>query len=69
MEDLSFEKRIDKSKQILEKLMNPEITLSDSVKYYKEGITELEMANKLLEEAKLKFETYQNSDDRGSVNL
>lgn len=65
MENLSFEERIEKSKMILEKLMDPEITLSESVKYYKEGINELQVANKLLEEAKLKFETYQNSDREG----
>jgi exodeoxyribonuclease VII small subunit len=60
MSELSFEERIEKSKEILEKLMNPEITLSDSVAFYKEGTQELKEATKLLEEAKLKFELYQN---------
>jgi exodeoxyribonuclease VII small subunit len=62
MADISFEQKIEKSKEILEKLMNPEITLSDSVKLYKEGTDELKEAQKLLEEAKLKFELYQNEE-------
>jgi exodeoxyribonuclease VII small subunit len=62
MADISFEQKIEKSKELLEKLMNPEITLSDSVKLYKEGTDELKEAQKLLEEAKLKFELYQDEE-------
>ncbi|MFY9083038.1 exodeoxyribonuclease VII small subunit, partial [Aliarcobacter butzleri] len=43
------------AKEFLEKLSNPEITLSDSIKLYKDGIKELEVAQKLLDEAKLIF--------------
>ncbi len=57
-EEMSFEQKIAHAKEILEKLMNPEITLSESVTYYKEGIKELKEASKLLEEAKLAFEEY-----------
>jgi len=60
MSEMSFEERIEKSKEILEKLMNSENTLSDSVALYKNGTDELKEASKLLEEAKLKFEVYQN---------
>lgn len=56
MSEISFEDKIKKSKEILEKLMDPEITLENSVKFYKEGIRELKEAQKLLEEAKLTFE-------------
>jgi exodeoxyribonuclease VII small subunit len=63
MSDVSFEEHIEKSKEILEKLMNPEITLSDSVKLYKDGTDKLKEASKLLEEAKLKFELYQQGKD------
>lgn len=59
MSEVSFEEHIEKSKEILQKLMNPEITLSDSVVLYKDGINELQTASKLLEDAKLKFELYQ----------
>ena len=64
MSEMSFEERIEKSKEILEKLMNSENTLSDSVALYKNGTDELKEASKLLEEAKLKFEVYQNDDTK-----
>jgi len=56
-EKLAFEDKIIKAKELLEKLSNPQITLSDSVKVYQEGIKELEEAQKLLDEAKLIFTT------------
>ena len=51
-----FEEKIEKSKEILDKLMDPEISLDNSMKLYKEGIKELKEANKMLELAKLEFE-------------
>lgn len=60
-EELSFELKIEKAKELLEKLSNPEITLGDSLKVYKSGIKELEEAQKLLDEAKLVFTT-QNKE-------
>ncbi len=69
MKDANFEKSLEKSKEILEKLVNPEITLSESVTLYKKGMDELKNASKLLEEAKLKFETYQKDDNPQSDNL
>ena len=54
-EELTFEQKIEGAKEFLEKLSNPEITLSDSVDLYKKGIKEIEEAQKLLEEAKLHF--------------
>ena len=55
-EKLNFEDKIEQAKKHLEKLMNQDITLSNSVKEYKNGIKELEIAQKLLDEAKLQFE-------------
>lgn len=55
-EEKSFEEKIESAKELLEELTNPEITLSNSVKIYKEGIKELEEAQKLLDNAKLNFE-------------
>ena len=52
---VNFEEKIERAKQILEKLMDPEITLAESVKAYEEGVKELSDATKLLEEAKLKI--------------
>lgn len=64
MEKISFEEKIEKSKAILEKLMDPEISLEDSVTFYKEGIKELLEAQKLLEEAKLAFEEYHPENEQ-----
>lgn len=60
--DKSFEAKLDNSKAILEKLMNPEMTLSDSVKAYEEGMKELQEAQAILEQAKLQIETLKNSN-------
>ncbi|WP_345974609.1 exodeoxyribonuclease VII small subunit [Sulfurimonas sp. HSL3-7] len=51
-----FEIRLEKAKAILEKLMNPEITLNESVKAYEEGMKELQQAQKMLENAQLQIE-------------
>lgn len=55
-EELSFEEKVENAKELLEKLGNPDITLSSSVEIYKNGMKELDDAQKLLETAKLKFE-------------
>lgn len=60
-ENINFEEKIVKSKEILEKLTKSDITLSDSLKLYNEGLKELEVAQKLLEEAKLIFTTQNRS--------
>ncbi len=66
MNELSFEQKITHAKEILEKLMNPEITLSQSVEFYKEGVKELQEATALLEKAKLEFEEYNKKDEEQS---
>ena len=38
MKEQSFEEKLEHSKALLEKLMNPEITLEESVKLYEEGL-------------------------------
>lgn len=55
LESANFEGKVLKAKELLEKLSNPQITLSDSIQLYKTGIKELEDAQKLLDEAKLIF--------------
>lgn len=52
----SFEENIKNAQELLEKLIDPEITLSQSVTIYKQGLKELEEAGKLLENAKLEFQ-------------
>ncbi len=60
-ENINFEEKIVKAKEILEELTKSDITLSDSLKLYNEGLKELEVAQKLLEEAKLIFTTQNRS--------
>ncbi len=60
MKSSDFEKKIEKAKEILNSLMNPEITLSESMKKYKEGMKALKEASELLEKAKLEFQELKN---------
>jgi len=54
-ETQNFESKLDLAKEILETLMNPEITLQDSVKAYENGMGELGKAQKILEDAVIKI--------------
>ncbi len=51
---VDFESRLEKAKMILEKLMDPEITLENSIEAYEEGMKELKAAQQMLENAQLK---------------
>lgn len=57
-----FEVKLEKSKVILEKLMDPEITLSESVKAYEAGMKELQEAQKMLEDAQLQVEIIRKGE-------
>ncbi len=59
---VDFEKKIENAKSILEKLMDPELTLDQSVKSYKEGMKTLQDAQKILEEATIEFEKIQGKE-------
>jgi exodeoxyribonuclease VII small subunit len=63
----TFEEKLEHSKALLEKLMNPEITLEESVKLYEEGLKNIKEAQKLIEKAKTKItvieQANQNSED------
>ena len=54
MANEDFETKLDNAKIILEKLMDPEITLDASIKAYEEGMKELKRAQTMLEKAQLK---------------
>jgi exodeoxyribonuclease VII small subunit len=56
-----FENKLDSAKKILETLMNPEITLQESVKAYEKGMSELAKAQKILEEAQIKINEIKGS--------
>jgi len=55
MKNSTFEEKLEHSKSLLEKLMNPEITLEESVKLYEEGLKNIKEAQTLIEEAKTKI--------------
>ena len=56
MAKAEFETKLEGAKKTLEVLMNPEITLQDSVKAYEKGMKELSDAQKMLENAELKIQ-------------
>jgi len=59
MKENNFEDKIKLSKEILEKLMDPEISLEDGLKLYKDGVKKLQEAQEILEGAKLTISKYK----------
>ncbi|WP_281950520.1 exodeoxyribonuclease VII small subunit [Nitrosophilus kaiyonis] len=68
MKSSDFEKKIEDAKKVLEKLMNPEITLSDSVKLYKEGLKALKEAQEMLEKAKVEIEEIEKNTQNSDIS-
>lgn len=62
MKEQSFEEKLEHSKALLEKLMNPEITLEESVKLYEEGLKNIKEAQTLIEEAKMKITVIEQAN-------
>ena len=56
MPKVDFETKLESAKETLEILMNPEITLQNSVKAYEKGMQELRDAQKMLEDAQIKIQ-------------
>ena len=52
----SFEENLEIAKDVLDKLSSSDVSLDDSMKYYKDGLKHLNTASKILEKAKLDFE-------------
>lgn len=61
MAKIDFEAKLESAKKTLETLMNPEITLQDSVKAYEKGMKELSDAQKMLEEAQIKIQEIKSN--------
>ena len=57
----NFEVKMENAKTVLETLMKPEITLSESVKAYEKGMKELSEAQTILEDAVIKIKEIKNS--------
>ena len=56
-----FETKLENAKKTLETLMNPEITLENSVKEYEKGMSELTEAQKILEDAVIKIKEIKSN--------
>jgi len=64
MQNDTFEKKLEYSKEILNRLMDPSITLEESLKLYEEGIKQIKEANQMIQEAKVKIKIIeQNSNE------
>jgi len=66
MKKQSFEDKLAYSKEILEKLMHPDITLEASVKLYEEGLQNIKAAQTLIEEAKTKITVIEQANQQMS---
>lgn len=64
MKSETFEQKLEESKKILNQLMNPEITLEESLKLYENGLTQIKDAQKMIEEAKVKIETIEKDSSK-----
>ena len=57
----TFEQKLEESKKILNQLMNPEITLEESLKLYENGLAQIKEAQKMIEEAKVKIQIIEKN--------
>jgi len=69
MKTETFEEKLDNSKALLEKLMNPEITLEESVTLYEEGLKNIKEAQQLIEEAKTKITVIEKANQNVEEDL
>ncbi|MCF6331230.1 MAG: exodeoxyribonuclease VII small subunit [Sulfurimonas sp.] len=60
-ENLNFEVKLENAKKSLQTLMDPKITIEDSVKAYEKGMKELNEAQKILEDAQIKITNIKGS--------
>ncbi len=58
----NFEAKLEDAKAILQKLLEHDMTMSDSMKAYEEGMQALQEAQKLLDEAVLHVETIKQNN-------
>ncbi len=61
MQTNTFEQKLEESKKILNRLMDPAITLEESLKLYEEGLAQIKEAQKMIEEAKVKIQTIEKN--------
>jgi len=61
MKNKTFEEKLSEAKVTLEKLMDPEVTLEQSVKLYEKGLATIKEAQSMIEAAKLKVEIIEKN--------
>lgn len=69
MKNETFEEKLEHSKELLEKLMNPEITLEESVNLYEEGLKNIKEAQILIEDAKTKITVIEQANQNTGENV
>lgn len=57
----TFETRLEASKKILNQLMDPAITLEESLKLYEDGLQHIKIAQQMIEEAKVNIQTIEKN--------
>ncbi len=62
MSKISFEKKLEHTKDILKKLQDPKITIEESLKLHKEGMDIVKAAQEQLDKAKLQYEEFSKDD-------
>ena len=62
MKQQTFEEKLEHSKGLLNELMNPDITLEASLKFYEEGLKTIKDAQKMIEKAKTKIIIIEQSN-------
>ncbi len=58
-----FETLLEEAKTLLDKLMDPSITLEESIQLYEEGISKIKKAQEMIEEAKVTIQTIEEKKE------
>jgi len=64
MKTETFEHKLEASKSILNQLMDPAITLEESLKLYEDGLKQIKAAQIMIEEAKTKIEIIEKNGSK-----
>jgi len=64
MTEHTFEEKLENSKKILNQLLNPAVTLEESLKLYESGIQEIKSAQSMIEKAKIKIQIIEKNNNQ-----
>lgn len=60
---MSFEAKLKQAEALLERLNESDLSLDESVKLYKEGLSNIKQAREMLEKAKLEVKEIESEDE------